>query len=260
MPSGIGIQPFSPDLVSAMSATIAAGYGAFGGTITPVLVNNIITNNFSYFWNGYDPQNSLSALALSGVWDMGVFGIPAAKLNPRSSLLTNAAGYDPSNISGDPKFMTSYRNNLNAAQGGATLGNFVSIIYTPMTLVGNYHIERLSPALDSGDSTALSTWYPYLSLDIDTEPRPMGYAVPAKPDMGADELNTKGDVNCDGSVTVQDALLTLRYVVDNTQTLACPQNADAAPLTPTGKPIGNGATNLSDVLAILMRATGIAIW
>jgi len=260
MPSGIGVQPISANLVSAMSATVAAGYGAFGGTITPVLVNNIITNNFAYFWNGYDPQNSLAALTLSGVFDMGVFGIPAAKLNPRSSLLTSATGYDPSNISGDPKFMTSYRNNLNAAQGGATLGNFVSIVYTPMTLIGNYHIQRLSPALDSGDSTALSTWYPYLSLDIDTEPRPMGYSVPAKPDMGADELNSKGDVNCDGSVTMQDALLTLRYVVDNTQTLACPQNADAAPLTPTGKPIGNGVTNLSDVFAILMRATGIAIW
>jgi hypothetical protein len=159
--------------------------------------------------------------------------------------------------------MTGYRNNLNAAQGGATLGNFVSIVYTPMTLIGNYHIQRVSPALDSGDVTALSTWDPlgsYLRYDFDTEPRPMGYTVPAKPDMGADELNSKGDVNCDGSVTAQDALLTLRYVVDNTQTLACPQNADAAPLTPTGKPIGNGVTNLSDVLAILMRATGLAIW
>ena len=123
MPSGIGVQPFSADLVSAMSATIAAGYGAFGGTITPVLVNNIITNNFAYFWNGYDPQNSLAALSLAGVWDMGVFGVPTAKLNPLSSLITNAAGYDPSNISGDPKFMTSYRNNVNASQGGSALGN-----------------------------------------------------------------------------------------------------------------------------------------
>jgi hypothetical protein len=262
MPSGIGVQPFSGDLRSAMSASFYDAYGEFGGTITPVLVNNIITNNFAYFWNGYDPQNSLAALSLAGVWDMGVFG-SAAKLNPRSSLLTNATGYDPSNISGDPKFMTSYRNNINASQGGSALGNFVNYIYTPMTLVGNYHLKRLSPALDSGDVAALSTWDPlgsYLPYDIDSESRPMGYTVPAKPDMGADELNSKGDVNCDGSVTMQDALLTLRYVVDNAQTLACPQNGDAAPLTPTGKPIGNGVTNLSDVLAILMRAMGMTTW
>jgi hypothetical protein len=67
-------------------------------------------------------------------------------------------------------------------------------------------------------------------------------------------------VNCDGNVTAQDALLTLRYVVDTTQTMACPQNADAATLTATGKPIGDGVINLNDVLAILQRATGMAIW
>jgi hypothetical protein len=59
---------------------------------------------------------------------------------------------------------------------------------------------------------------------------------------------------------MQDTMLTLQYVVDNTLTLACPQNADAAPLTPTGKPIGNGVADLSDVLGILQRATGIAVW
>jgi len=88
----------------------------------------------------------------------------------------------------------------------------------------------------------------------------MGYSTPLKPDIGADEFNSKGDVNCDGNVTAQDALLALRYVVDNAQTMACPQNGDAAPLTPTDKPIGNGVTNLSDVLAIMMRALGMIIW
>jgi hypothetical protein len=268
MPAGIGIQPFSANLVSVMTNT--AGYGAFGGTITPVLVNNIVTNNFAYYWNGYNPQNTLAALTLAGVWDMGVFGVPGARPNPHYSLLTNLTGYadTTTNITGDPQFMATYRNNINATQGGAALGNFVNYTYTPMTLVGNYHIKRLSPALDSGDATALSTYglYPppstgsYLVFDIDTEKRPMGYANPAKPDMGADEDNSKGDVNCDGNVTAQDALLALRYVVDNTQTMACPQNGDAAPLTPTGKPIGDGVTNLSDVLAILMRATGMVTW
>jgi hypothetical protein len=100
----------------------------------------------------------------------------------------------------------------------------------------------------------------YLDFDLETEKRPMGYASPAKPDRGADEYNSKGDVNCDGNVTAQDALLTLRYVVDTTQTMACPQNADAATLTPTGKPIGDGVINLNDVLAILQRATGMTIW
>ena len=267
MPSGIGIQLFSSDLVTSISTSLRAGYGDFGGAITPVLVNNIVTNNFAYYWNGYDPLNSLAALTLAGVYDMGVFGVPGARPNPHYSLLTNTTNYadTTTNIVGDPKFILTYRNNIGATQGGATLGNFVSFGYTPMTLSGNYHIQRSSPALDSGDITALSTYGLYslgshLDYDIDTEKRPMGYTNPAKPDMGADEYNSKGDVNCDANVTAQDALLTLRYVVDNTQTLACPLNGDVFTITPTGKPIGNGTVDLFDVLGILQRATGMVIW
>jgi hypothetical protein len=269
MPSGIGVQPFSAELVSAMSTTIRTDYGAFGNTKTPVLVNDIIYNNLAYFWNGYNPQNSQGALTLAGVWDTGVFGVAGQKLYPHYSLLTDTTGYSDTttNTSGDPKFVMMYRNNISATQGGAALGNFVTYTYTPMTLIGNYHIQRPSPAMDTGDITALSTLglHPpipgsYLDFDLETEKRPMGYANPAKPDIGADEYNSKGDVNCDGNVTAQDALLTLRYVVDTTQTMACPQNADAATLTATGKPIGDGVINLNDVLAILQRATGMAIW
>jgi hypothetical protein len=267
MPAGVGIQLFSSDLVTSMSSSLRAGYGDFGGDITPVLVNNIVTNNFAYYWNGYDPQNSQAALTLAGVWDMGVFGVPGARPNPHYSLLTNTTNYadTTTNIIGDPNFVLSYRNNIGATQGGATLGNFVSFSYTPQTLSGDYHIQRTSSALDSGDLVALNTYGlyslgSYLEYDIDTEKRPMGYANPAKPDMGADEYNSKGDVNCDRNVTAQDALLTLRYVVDNTQTPACPLNGDVAPLTPTGKPIGDGSVKLDDVLAILMRTMGMVTW
>ncbi len=93
MPSGIGIQLFSSDLVTSISTSLRAGYGDFGGAITPVLVNNIVTNNFAYYWNGYDPLNSLAALTLAGVYDMGVFGVPGARLNPHYSLLTNTTNY-----------------------------------------------------------------------------------------------------------------------------------------------------------------------
>lgn len=262
MPSGIGVEPFSSNLVSAMSASLSADYGAFGGTKTPVIVNNIITNNFAYYWNGYDPQNSQAALTLAGVWDTGVFGVEGQKLHPHYSLLTDTAGYSDTttNIAGDPQFMLSYRNNIAATQGGAALGNFVDYTYSPLTLSGNYHLQRPSPAIDRGDTGTVFTWNTALDFDLETEIRPMGYANPAKPDMGADEYNSKGDVNCDGNVTAQDTLMVLRYVVDTTQTMACPQNGDAAPLTPTGKPIGNGVTNLSDVLAIMMRAIGMVTW
>ncbi len=73
-------------------------------------------------------------------------------------------------------------------------------------------------------------------------------------------ITRKGTSTCDRNVTAQDALLTLRYVVDNTQTLACPLNGDVAPLTPTGKPIGDGSIEPDDVLAILMRTMGMVIW
>jgi len=177
-------------------------------------------------------------------------------------LLTDVTGYSDTttNIAGDPKFILSTRNNITATQGGAALGNFVNYTYSPMTLNGNYHLQRTSPAMDRGDTGTLFVWSSSLDFDLDTERRPMGYANPSKPDIGADEYNSKGDVNCDSNVTPQDALLSLRYIVDNTQTLDCPNNLDVAALTPTGKPIGDGAMNLSDVLAILMRAIGLIIW
>jgi hypothetical protein len=262
MPSGIGAEPFSANLVSAMSDTRRTEYGAFGGTRTPVLVNDIIYNNMAYFWNGYNPQSSQAALALAGVWDTGVFGVAGQKLHPHNSLLTDTTGYSDTttNIAGDPKFILSYRNNIGATQGGAALGNFVNYTYTPMTLVGDYHLRRSSPALDTGDAGTIFTWTSTLDFDVDMEKRPMGYATPAKPDIGADEFNSKGDVNCDSQVTPQDAMLALRYIIDNTQTLACPQNLDVAVLTPTGKPIGDGLTDLNDILAILMYATGLVTW
>jgi hypothetical protein len=262
MPSGIGVELFSSALVSAMSATLRTDYGAFGGTRTPVLVNDIIYNNMAYFWNGYDPQSSQAALTLAGVWDTGVFGVAGQKLYPHYSLLTSTTGYSDTttNIAGDPKFILGYRNNIGATQGGAALGNFVNYTYSPMTLSGNYHLQRPSPAIDKGDMGTIFTWKAALDFDVDLEKRPMGYATPAKPDIGADEFNSKGDVNCDSQVTPQDALLALRFFVDNTQTLACPQNFDAAVMTPTGKPIGDGVMNLSDVLAILMRSIGLITW
>jgi large repetitive protein len=268
MPAGIGIQPFSANLISVMTNT--AAYGAFGGLITPVLINNIVTNNFAYYWNGYNAQNSQATLSLAGVWDMGVFGVPGARPNPRYSLLTNLTNYpDPTtNLIGDPKFLMQYRNNISATQGGAALGNFVSFTYTPQTLVGNYHIQKASPAVDSGDPAAIIAWglHPpatdsYLDFDTDMDKRSSGYANPQVPDRGADEFNARGDVDGDGQVTMQDVLLALTYVVDNTKTPAYPLNANVDPLTPTGKPLGHsGAPVLLDVLDILMRATGMLIW
>jgi hypothetical protein len=195
MPSGIGVQPFSPEVVSAMSDTTRALYGDYGGTTTPVLVNNIVTNNFSYYWNGYNEQNSQGAVALAGVWDMGVFGVAGAKLNPHYSLLTSTEGYSDvtTNFAADPKFMATYRNNISATQGGAALGNFVNYTYSPMTLTGNYHLQRPSPAMDKGDTGTIFAWSPYLDFDLDLEKRPMGYSTPLlKPDIGADELTRRG--------------------------------------------------------------------
>ena len=71
MPSGIGIELFSSDLVSAMSSHRSGPITErLAATKTPVMVNNIITNNFAYYWNGYDPRTARQRLPLPvcGTW------------------------------------------------------------------------------------------------------------------------------------------------------------------------------------------------
>jgi len=103
-------------------------------------------------------------------------------------VLTDAAGYDVSNTSGDPSFAGAYCNGgrtLASAPGpmmaipaldeaGAT---WIEVRYGPLQPGGDYHISTGSSGIDSGSATNAPT------VDFDNQTRPQGAGY----DRGADE-------------------------------------------------------------------------
>jgi hypothetical protein len=131
--------------------------------------------------------------------------------------LATATGhlYDVSNDTADPLFVAEYTNGArnaiqqieikSAIQIQPALdegGNFIDVRFGPLTrvletldattpvplvqsteLIGDYHLQAGSPAIDAGDASALDDYPVELGNDYDSEPRSAGTAV----DIGADE-------------------------------------------------------------------------
>lgn len=190
-PAGIVSRAHSP----ALAASVGDGFS------NPVLFDNIIWQNRSFFWQ-VDPTTSSAELFPNAPpWDyddLGVLGTGGA-LDPRYCLLTDVTGYDASNRSGDPRFFNPYFNgpsNLPVMPENTTPltaaaldegGNFIDVRYGPLTLANavtgqawDYHIQAGSEAIDRGTTVG---GIGELGLDYDGEARPVGPAV----DMGADE-------------------------------------------------------------------------
>ncbi|RMG92751.1 MAG: hypothetical protein D6706_16230, partial [Chloroflexi bacterium] len=129
------------------------------------------------------------AIALDGVWDLGITGeaVPGTSaLQPVSSLLTSLTGFNGenyntgSNITGDPQFVRSYQNTLQAAATLDEGGNNISVRFTELnTELGDYHIGATSLAVENGATVSATE----LSSDYDGEVRPVGLT-----DIGADEV------------------------------------------------------------------------
>ena len=288
LPAGIGVQPLSASLLGYIGAGILPNYQNTYA-VNPVIVNDMIYGNLSYYWPGFDQtvNAGINILRPFAIWDLGVFTDPAGvpgRLNPQYSLITETsaaypqvkhypfagAGIVHADQAHDPQLFSSYRNSISATQGGAALGNFVAFTYSPTTLTGNYHIKGNSSArsVGTGGGPGILTWnHAYLDLDFDADTR----AVPV--DIGADQYNAKGDLNGDNVVNVLDVLIALQmatgtYPAANV-TPAMLTNVHVAPLTITGKPaIGSATYNppavntvtVADALLILQRAVGLIFW
>jgi hypothetical protein len=167
--AGIVSRAHSPELVAASGQRFS----------NPQLVNDIIWRNrsFHYGATGDDPpfglvprlQYDANYQVIGGVTaglynDLAVLGSPVAtdRLDPRWSILTDASGYDASNVSTDPAFAARY---FNGPRGLTTVGfdattgidtppafdeggNFIRPRFGPLTLYrpgtaqpyGNYHV------------------------------------------------------------------------------------------------------------------------
>ena len=209
-PAGIVSYNHSAALDAAISTR--PRFNRYRGFSNPKMVNNIIWHNRTFHFvidEDADPPlyclvPDIDAGEAEVFDDLGVLGVTGgALLNPRYSILTDTTGYDASNFSIDPAFVESYFN----GDAGQTLqqlelttsiatapafdegGNFIDVRFGPHQPIGDYHLTPSSlgspgsPAIDSGDSSIVST-NSELSMDIDSDARPLGAGV----DIGADEV------------------------------------------------------------------------
>jgi hypothetical protein len=178
----------------------------------PLFDNNIVWQNRSFYYsqtatptNPPVPGSQLIGQLLpdpaSPVFnDLAVLGV-AGQLNPRFSVLTSTAGYDPSNVSDDPGFVSAY---FNGDRGQSIIqpefttsltvraaldegGNYIDVRYGPLALTGNYHLNSGSAAAELGTPVYTSAGASYiaeLTTDFDVATRP----ICARPDAGADEV------------------------------------------------------------------------
>ena len=125
-------------------------------------------------------------------------------LNPLQGTLTSltcntGAPFHPSNRTADPLFVRPYFNcedtsGNNICGGNALLtaatsdegGNFITVLWSPLTVTGNYHITGGSPVIDRHPG---NTWvFGRLARDWDDEPRPGAGSRNNRSDTGADEF------------------------------------------------------------------------
>lgn len=268
--AGIVSRPHSAGLAGAIGA--GAGQPFASDYSNPILYNNIIWHNRSFYWllttTGFGLVPDIAAGQAPVYNDLAVIG-GAGTLNPMFSTLTDPGAYDASNIMLDPLFVSEY---VNGDRGWLVLpevttgiqappaldegGNFIDVRFGPLTLwnpvtgalFGDYHINGGSPAVNEGDN-AIIAGIAELAADVDGDNRPLGGA----PDMGADEVaggaapleiiiprnSCRSDLNDDGVVSTSDFII-LRSQFGRTDcSAASPCSADLD---------GNGRVDSADFI------------
>ena len=177
MGAGIVARATSPDLAAASGLVFS----------NPLLDNNIIWHNRSFYWNATinGGQGGILPNPINQYRDLQVLGTPTVmNMNPRNSILSymtdpfTAFAYAINNRATDPLFIAPYFNTIEVAPGANALVNFPTIL--PLTATGNYHISTGSSAISRG--RAVPAAYTELNRDYDGEVRPNGTR-----DSGADE-------------------------------------------------------------------------
>jgi hypothetical protein len=174
-----------------LQATLPGGSSLFSN---PLLFNNIFWDNRAGAYTG----GTVAGIGLPGDpspiynWDLGVSD-GSGLLSPTYSLLQTTAGTiaDPSNLIGsDPLVIETYDTSVTVLPWRGN-PRFVDILMVTTSatpnLLGDYHLQGTSPAIDFGADNKAGTNAP--STDIDGHLRPAGEV-----DSGADEIGDAGPV------------------------------------------------------------------
>jgi hypothetical protein len=156
----------------------------------PLLFNDAFYNN----WAGTRGTNTVTGITPGDAdpWDMGVIG--GGTLSPTNSIVQDDGDPDPMVLEtlDIPLSFTSWRTNVNF------VGAIMVTADLPPNLLGDYHLQSGSPAIDAGANTKSVPPYqqppnnlPAPAFDIDNQARPysatQGGPPSTKYDMGADE-------------------------------------------------------------------------
>lgn len=187
MVGGVHSRGHSAGLILALAAA-----GSSQLFSDPVLEDNIIFQNRTFYWEyGYNGtwgglRPDVMAGATPIYWDLAVTGTAAPEMmSPSYCVLTDATGYDVSNSSGDPLFLTPYFNEFYGTGAGAdALGPLITIAFKPIVPTGNYHISAGSSAENLGGG-AYYFLFSELQWDYDGQDRPDPINLVI--DAGADE-------------------------------------------------------------------------
>lgn len=202
---------------SGIASSVHSGVlqGAFGqpepSYTDPLLVNNIIWQNRSYFFDaslpGDDGTPNVGGLVLNPAgqyWELHVLGSVSTAdphLNPDYSILsslTNPAtgfdytvgGIDTTNSQSSPVLLGAYYNTIESVTVVDEGGNAINIRFTPLPPLNptqnDYHIGSGS-AWDNGSNAVLAS-FPELLVDFDGESRPFNPGTGGISDIGADEI------------------------------------------------------------------------
>ncbi len=213
--------PQPAGLVTAVHSTILQGLllGLADPTYAnPLLVNNIIWQNRSYF-NDASLNGGAGGLAFNPTgqyWDIHVFGSTSntdPHLNPDHSILTSLTnpatgfdytigGTDTTNNQGPPGLLNAYFNFVESSTIVDEGGNAINLRFTPIS-IGNsdYHIGT-GQAWNNGSDAQLAV-FTELATDFDGEPRPF---PPNPSDIGADEIQAATAAQLAALLSVQPAV------------------------------------------------------
>ena len=232
-PAGIVSELHSADLLGVFPTGFEQLYS------DPIMANNIVWNNRSFYWEATANHNKGGLIAAAPpVWDLAVLSAnPADILHPLSSVLTDPAGTDPSNVASDPVFNTSTLNELATAAVIDEGGNFITVRYTPLTSAAtDYTVTDISGAIGVADPAWIAQYAP-LAFDFEGDPRLVIGLVEA----GADEI-ADGDADCSGTIDEQDVLQIVDVIFGGASVCSA-EDVN-----------GDGVVNAADVALVIVAA------